>query len=114
MDIYSYCLYDPINRTDPEGLQISKVFEKLFSKVVSWLINKVKKYPAGKFTETIADRMGLDSRLEISAEGEEMATDTDGDGIKDFFDDDDDDDGIPDIADPDKKERNDDFIPPCE
>jgi len=90
-DLYGYCLNDPVNSVDPEGLVVWGQIFKWVGKQIGKLIGKL-----------IGKKIG-EREIAYPPEQQEMEKDTDGDGIDDFRDTDDDNDGIPDKEDDDPK-----------
>ena len=109
-DLYGYCLNDPVNLIDPDGLRIPG-----WGKVLKWGLTKLAKKIGGKIGEIIGELANLfESEIAYPPEQQEMDKDTDRDGISDYWDKDDDNDGIPDEKDNDpKKPYYDDHKRPC-
>jgi RHS repeat-associated protein len=93
LDLYRYCINDPINLGDPDG--------QVWGSAFRWLAKQTIKQIGKWFGKEIGD-----SEIAYPPEEREMAKDTDGDGTNDYYDDDDDDDGIPDEVDEEPKIAN--------
>jgi RHS repeat-associated protein len=114
-DLYGYCLNDPVNFIDADGLFLKYVGSVAVAvgkwgldKLKKWAAKKIKRLPgeqAGKKVEKdVSERYDGDGVTNDSPEQIEMDRDTDGDGENDFYDNDDDNDGIPDDIDEDPKD----------
>ncbi len=102
-DLYGYCLNDPINSVDPDGLIGG-------ASVLRWIGKQITKQ-IGKWIGKEID----EGDIAYPPEQQDLERDTDGDGILDFWDEDDDNDGIPDNEDDDPKKRHEDELKePCQ
>jgi len=110
-DLYGYCLNDPVNFIDPDGL--------ILGPAVKWILKQAKKFLVKKIKKLLPEQLGKklekyfgDREIAYPPEQQEMHRDTDGDGIDDYHDQDDDNDGIPDKEDQDPKDYSE-YVSPC-
>ena len=106
-DLYGYCLNNPVNLIDPDGLLpnllkkiLKKQIKKIPSKVAQKIIKKLLDIPTNPLDIFLdPSELGTDGPDSDNDGIPDYLDDSDGDGINDFNDDDDDNDGIPDDED---------------
>jgi len=108
-DLYGYCLNDPVNLVDPDGLRIPGL-----GKLIGWGLTRLAKTIGGKIGEKIGEWADFfNPEIGNPQDQQDLERDTDGDGLVDYLDDDDDNDGFPDDEDDDPKKPNDQPDAPC-